>query len=98
MAAHCYRGLGFAFYKKGELEEAIGFLEKSTQLSPKYLAAYNQLGEALFAHGDFCQAIACYQKSIELNPKSPLPYGQIAEILARTGSHRTSSAILPKCN
>jgi hypothetical protein len=38
----------------------IALLKKSTELSPKYQAAYNQLGEALTAKGNLKEAAACY--------------------------------------
>jgi tetratricopeptide (TPR) repeat protein len=59
--------LGWAYYKKGMLDEAIRELEKSLQLSMMNdPTIHEHLGDAYFRKGLIQQAIAEWKKSIEL--------------------------------
>ena len=59
--------LGWAYYKKGMLDEAIRELEKSLQLSMMNdPTIHEHLGDAYFKKGLIQKAIAEWERSIEL--------------------------------
>ena len=72
-------GLGAIYYRKGNLDAAIGYLERSTQFDPKDREGWHFLGNCLERRfdtkktsPDLAKAITAYQKSVELGPQDPL--------------------------
>ncbi|MCB9224394.1 MAG: tetratricopeptide repeat protein [Crocinitomicaceae bacterium] len=51
-----------------ELDSAVFYFEKSTQLDPSFYQAFNNLGLAYEKKGDISKAKKYYQKAIEINP------------------------------
>jgi len=58
--------------KNGNLDSAIFYLTKATDLDPDYYQAYNNLGLAYETKGDIENAKKFYTKSIEANPEFQL--------------------------
>lgn len=52
----------------GNLDSAIFYLSKATELDPNYFQAYNNLGLAYETKGDLVNAKKFYQKAVDINP------------------------------
>jgi tetratricopeptide (TPR) repeat protein len=58
--------LGGAFYKKGQVDEAIRQYREALRLKPNYAQAHNNLGAALEKKGQTDEAIRQYQEALRL--------------------------------
>jgi Flp pilus assembly protein TadD len=76
--AESYRQQGYEYQKMGNLEGAMTFYQKATQLDPGYALAYNDLGIIYEANGCPECAEQVYQKAIELDPKLLSAYSNLA--------------------
>ena len=63
-----YNNLGGILLGRGEVEEALRYLEHAVTLDPSYPDAQNNLGIALHESGRVSEAIEHYRESIELDP------------------------------
>ena len=58
--------LGAAFYKKGQIDEAIRHYREALRLNPDFAQAHNNLGAALEKEGQTDEAIRQYQEALRL--------------------------------
>ena len=70
------KGLGFAFYKrgnayneKGDYEQAIQDYDQAIRLNPGHATAFSNRGVAYANKKDYDRAIQDYDQAIRLNPK-----------------------------
>ena len=61
--------LGWCYYQRGWLDQAIEQLERAATLLDTDPAIFDHLGDAHFKRGDLEQARAAWQKAVELDPK-----------------------------
>jgi tetratricopeptide (TPR) repeat protein len=59
-----------AYFKMGQLENAIGWFEKAIALDPKRAVAYGNLGDACLKLNRKAEAKKAFQKCLELAPNS----------------------------
>lgn len=59
-----YNNLGVSYYDKGELEKAIKYYKRSTELNPEYENPCNNLGVVYIELGRQIKAIKCFKKAI----------------------------------
>lgn len=69
-AAHLARAV--AYFKKPNLEAALGEMKALIALSPNNGFNYDLLGQILFENGRIAPAIAAYEKANQLQPKNAL--------------------------
>ncbi len=69
-----YNDRGFAFYEKGQYDQAIADYDKAIEINPKLAMAYNNRGLVFDGTGQFDRAIADYNKAIEINPEFSIAY------------------------
>jgi predicted Zn-dependent protease len=62
-------GLGQAYYKEQQYDNAIVHLQRALQLDGEYSAAWKLLGQSHAENGEREQAIATYEKGIEIAEK-----------------------------
>ncbi|NJN45788.1 MAG: tetratricopeptide repeat protein [Candidatus Competibacteraceae bacterium] len=62
-------GLGSAYLKAGDCENAKRHLQAAVQHDPAYSAAWKALGKALTESGEISAAIAAYEQGIETAEK-----------------------------
>ena len=62
--------LGWAYYKKGMLEEALAEVEKALKALPDDPVVISHLGDIYYAKGEVKKAIKEWQKALKLNPKN----------------------------
>lgn len=59
---------GFAKFKKGEYDSALGLLENAIQLNTRFAAAFHVRGLVWFDRGKYDKAIADFDMAIEIAP------------------------------
>ena len=59
---------GDALFEKGNFNEAIEEYQKTTELDPDYVDAYNNWGIALANLKKYEEAIEKYKKALEIDP------------------------------
>jgi tetratricopeptide (TPR) repeat protein len=60
--------LGFAVFKKENMNQAIGLFQKALQIKSSYPEARNNLGSALFQIGKVDDAIVYYKQALQIRP------------------------------
>ena len=65
----------------GNLEIALGHLEKAVALVPSSEIYLNNLGNALKETGEFLRAEDCYHRAADLDPSNPNPCYNLAVLL-----------------
>jgi tetratricopeptide (TPR) repeat protein len=66
--ADFYNKRGFAFYEKGQYDQATSDFNKALEINPRYAGAYYNRGLAYLRKGLYDQAISDFTKAIEINP------------------------------
>jgi tetratricopeptide (TPR) repeat protein len=78
---------GVELFRKGRVQEAKEYFEKSTQLAPHWFTNWNNLGATYEALGDLDRAEQCYLRSLNTSLYY-LAYENYAKILLVRGKHR----------
>lgn len=83
---------GFVNHHHGnkEVEKAIQYLEKATELKPDFAKAQNELAYTYLEKGDFAKAREAAARYVALLPDLINPYDTYAEILMREGDYTAS--------
>ena len=63
-----HRNLGFAFYMKGQMDEALSQFQKAVLLEPDAPEAYDHLGITFNNRGQLDEAIRQFQEALRLDP------------------------------
>jgi len=80
-----YNDIGVYLMQKGQLDQAISWLEKAKQ-APRYEPRhfpYLNRGRIHVAHGQWLEAIKEFAKAVEIEPKDPGARKALAELRAR---------------
>ncbi|MDP3013839.1 MAG: tetratricopeptide repeat protein [Candidatus Subteraquimicrobiales bacterium] len=72
--ADTYSSLGFAYYRLGQLKQAIKALEKSVEIDPNDIIVYYYLGWAYFENKDYESAKVALLKALQLPEDRHLVY------------------------
>ena len=89
----CYNNLGTILMRKGQVDGAIGYYEKATEISPHDAEPESNLGYALLAKGRPDEAIVHSQKALELDPNFAQAYHVLGDIyLAKNDFDRAITA------
>jgi len=95
--------LGFAYRKKGKIDEAISHYEHALAIDPDYLDAHNNLGVAYAKKGRFDEAIKEYRKALVINPNHLLThynlgvaYGEKGRLDEAISEYKKALAINPR--
>ncbi len=81
-----YNNRGFAFYHKGQLDQAIEDFNKAISLDPSSYKAYLNRGAAFVNKGQLSQAAADFDKAIALNPSYSEAYNAKGSLFGMSGS------------
>ncbi len=76
---------GFAFFVKGQLDDAIGRYRDSIAVDGTLSIAWNGLSMALAKQGELTAAIEAAEKLVELEPDDPLSHTNLSRILMQKG-------------
>ena len=63
-----YYKLGYDFHRKGQIDKAMHYYQKTLQLNPTHALASYHMGTAFHGNNLISEAISCYQKAVQLNP------------------------------
>ncbi|MBF0595432.1 MAG: tetratricopeptide repeat protein [Candidatus Omnitrophica bacterium] len=66
--ARPYNNRGIAYFKQGQLPQAVADYNQAIALNPTFAEPYNNRGYILSDQGNFVQAMADFNKAIDLNP------------------------------
>lgn len=81
---HC--NLGFLYWGKGDIDEALKEYSLAIEFKPDYDIAYNNMGVIYLDDlGRVRQAIDLFKKSVEFNPNYALAHFNLARAIAITG-------------
>lgn len=72
--AEGYYNFGIDIIKKGDFDLAIQAWNKSVEIDPTMVKAFNYLGRAYYTKGMMDEAIKAYKKVVELDPENPDSY------------------------
>ncbi|MGA2026167.1 MAG: tetratricopeptide repeat protein [Syntrophobacteraceae bacterium] len=83
-----YVNRGDAYYRLGNLWQAIEDFDKAVEINPKNAGAYSSRGVTYAKLGDHRQAISDYDRVIEINPKYPEVYNSRGVAYSKLGNNR----------
>ena len=81
-----YNNRGLAFYKKGQLDQAIEDFNRAIALDPAFFKAYLNRGAAFVNRGQFDQANADFDEAIALHPSYPEAYNAKGSLFGMSGA------------
>ncbi|SPJ14524.1 membrane hypothetical protein [Syntrophobacter sp. SbD2] len=79
---------GDAFYRLGNITQAISDFDRAIEINPKYAEAYDNRGAAYAELGDHRQAISDYDRAIEIYPKYAGAYNDRGAAYGIIGNYR----------
>lgn len=65
----CYNNLGLLLVRKGQVDQAIGFYDKASEINPGDPEPQSNLGYAFLVKGQVDEAINRCQKALEIDPQ-----------------------------
>ena len=89
--------IGKAFLKKGRLEDAADFLNKTVQPLPETVYVFAQLALMLEAAGNFEAGVNQFKRCLELVPDHPVYLVKLAEIYLKHGEVAKAKELLEQC-
>ncbi|MFH1969731.1 MAG: tetratricopeptide repeat protein [Verrucomicrobiota bacterium] len=81
--AAIYNGLGLAYYRIGQPENALGAFELSIRLDPKVAEPVYNTGVIMAESGREAQAVACFEKAAQLDPSGTRALEYLGRIFYR---------------
>ncbi|MBI4421659.1 MAG: tetratricopeptide repeat protein [Gemmatimonadetes bacterium] len=90
------RGLGVAYTRLGEYDQAAAYLRQSRDLDPHRAAVWVELGLALMQAGDVEGATAAFRGAVAISPWDPVGYANLGMVLLRHGEAQSSVEALEK--
>lgn len=79
-------GKGYAYYKKGDYQAALGYLNEAIELAPRYASPYFFKSKIYHSLGNKTKEKLALQRAIQLEPKFLEPRYQLALMLVQENS------------
>ena len=86
-------------------EEAVSYYNKTIQINPNFIGAYNNLGNVFKNLGEYKKAIKCYTRAAQINPNNSdvfnnlgLSYWKIGKTKLAVDSYQKSFVQRSKIN
>ena len=76
---------GMSAVALGEMEEAVGFFRKATELEPLHFEAWHSLGMALMKALRYAEAVEAGKRSVELSPQDQFARVSLSMFYQRNG-------------
>ncbi len=83
-----YNNLGIAYYKKGQLDQALRTFKKALQINAKYPSIYYNLGLVYQKQGRLQEAIVAFLRAIKLGPSHYKARSSLGLIYYSQGKYR----------
>ncbi len=81
-----YREEGYRLQSAGDLRGALSFYQKTIEMDPFYVEAYNDIGVIYEKQGRIDDAKRLYKKAIEVNPNFMPAYANLAFLYEQEGN------------
>ena len=75
-----------AYYKQNNFKNAIKYYNKTLEINPNYISAWNDKGLSLIRIGNFDEGIECYNKALEINPGYMLAFNNKVQAFNNRGA------------
>ncbi len=85
--ARAYKGIGFEYEKKGQMDKALEIYKKALQLHPNYDEVYYNMANIYIGQKKYDLAMAMYDKAIEIKPNYAMAYHNRALLYAMIGEN-----------
>ncbi len=85
-------GMGFAYFRKGDVAKAESSYRKAISLAPRYPLAHLRLGEVYLARGKTDQAIDEFRQASTLAPGYPVAHYKLALAYMKKGENKKAAA------
>lgn len=89
--------MGWAYFKKGDVKQALDHLKTSVTLSPKFCLGYFWLGQVYDASGSTQESCRAYTRFREHCPERPDAYQWEGSCLARQGQRAEAAKAFDVC-
>ncbi|MFI5295598.1 MAG: tetratricopeptide repeat protein [Thermodesulfovibrionales bacterium] len=83
--ARPHNNLGYAYYMKGHLHEAVAEYQIALRLDPDFADAHNNLGSAYYRQGRFNESTVEFEAAVKLNPGDVRAHSNLAAAYGTTG-------------
>jgi Flp pilus assembly protein TadD len=83
--ARAYRDEGYRLQLRGDLNGALSFYQKASQMDPNFAQAFNDAGVILESKGQEERAIQMYEKAIKVDPTCLAAYTNLAFLYEKRG-------------
>jgi lipoprotein NlpI len=70
-----------SFMEQGEPRKAIEFFNKTTNMEPNYIPAWNDKGIALMEVKEFDEALKCFETVMTIDPSNSMPIYNMGYVL-----------------
>ena len=80
-----HMNFGYELLRAGDVDAAIGHLERALELRPNYMNARIELGNALVRRGRLDDAMVHYTRAVERDPRSVQALTNVGHVLALEG-------------
>jgi tetratricopeptide (TPR) repeat protein len=84
-SSRMHGGLAFIYFQKGMMDEGIAEAEKSLELDPNFVTAYENLGNAYLIKGLYDKAIETCEKAIKINPEAVVAHQNLGAVYFKKG-------------
>ena len=84
--------LGAVLTRQGEYDEAQGYLERATELEPRFAKPYEDLGALYLETNRPAAAIAAFEAAVRLDPRAASAFYGLATALEREGRREEAEA------
>jgi len=85
--ARAYKGIGFEYEKKGQMDKALEIYKKALELHPRYDEVYYNMANIYIGQKKYDLAMAMYDKAIEIKPNYAMAYHNRALLYAMIGEN-----------
>ncbi|MGH9437627.1 MAG: tetratricopeptide repeat protein [Terriglobia bacterium] len=92
-----YLDLGTLLVDQNQLSEALRYLLKAVQISPREMSAHRELGKAYLGSNDLSKARAEMEKSAQLAPQDASVHYVLAEVYRKLGLRNKAQAEAALC-
>lgn len=92
--AYPQAGIGYVWYQKGQLDQAIAAFREAIQIKPDYHELYVRLGDALYLNRQLEDAIAIYRRAIQSDSQDGRAFVGLGNALDDLGHQRRDRNLL----
>jgi tetratricopeptide (TPR) repeat protein len=85
MPGLAYYEIGTIFVNRGQIDSALTYFQRSTEILPEYSAAWTNLALAYDHNKMYEKALSAFRKSLDLDPENPYTFYNLGLTLGKVG-------------